>query len=49
MKKWIAKRPDGNLAKSIPETYILEVPDPEYIDEALYEVPEVSYCWRVSC
>ena len=41
MKKWTVKRPNSRLATAIPETYIMDVPDPEYIEEALYDTPEV--------
>lgn len=41
LKKWGAKHPEGVIAKSVPETYLLSVDDVEYIDEALSDLPEV--------
>lgn len=41
-KKWAAKYPNGRLAAALPETWVLEVDDVDYIDEALCDVPEVS-------
>lgn len=41
LKKWAAKNPDGVIAKSVPETFLLSVDDVEYIDEALSDLPEV--------
>ena len=40
-KKWAAKHPGGRLARSLPETWPLQLDDVEYIDEALCDVPEV--------
>lgn len=40
-KKWAAKHPEGWLAKSVPESFIFELDDIEYIEEALCDVPEV--------
>ncbi|DBA82917.1 TPA: hypothetical protein ACH3X1_006707 [Trebouxia sp. C0004] len=40
-KKWAAKHPKGWLAKSVPESFIFELDDIEYIEEALCDVPEV--------
>lgn len=42
LKKWAAKHPGGLLAGAVPETFILEVDDVEYIDEALSDLPEAS-------
>ena len=41
-KKWAAKHPEGWLAKCVPESYIFELDDIDYIEEALCDVPEVS-------
>ena len=41
-KKWAAKHPQGRLARSLPETWPLQLDDVEYIDEALCDVPEVG-------
>lgn len=41
LKKWAAKHPAGVLAASVPESFVLEVYDVEYIDEALCDLPEV--------
>lgn len=41
MKKWAAKRPNGWIAKCTPESYILDVDDPMYLEEALCDIPEV--------
>ena len=41
LKKWIAKRPASPLTGCVPETHILSVDDPEYIDEAMSDLPEV--------
>lgn len=41
LKKWAAKHPGGLLAGAVPETFVLEVDDVEYIDEALSDLPEV--------
>lgn len=40
-KKWAAKHPEGWLAKSVPEAFIFELDDIDYIEEALCDVPEV--------
>ena len=40
-RKWAAKHPGGRLAAAVPETWPLELDDPEYVDEALCDVPEV--------
>ncbi len=40
-KKWAAKHPEGWLAKSVPESFIFELDDIDYIEEALCDVPEV--------
>lgn len=40
-KKWAAKHPDGWLARSVPEAFIFELDDIDYIEEALCDVPEV--------
>ncbi|KAK9826378.1 hypothetical protein WJX81_005431 [Elliptochloris bilobata] len=40
-RKWAAKHPGGRLAGAVPETWPLELDDPEYVDEALCDVPEV--------
>ena len=40
-KKWAAKHPHGWLAKSVPEAFIFELDDIDYIEEALCDVPEV--------
>jgi len=40
-RKWAAKHPAGRLAAAVPETWPLELDDPEYVDEALCDVPEV--------
>ncbi|KAL3152686.1 hypothetical protein ABBQ38_012281 [Trebouxia sp. C0009 RCD-2024] len=40
-KKWAAKDPNGWLAKSVPEAFIFELDDIDYIEEALCDVPEV--------
>ncbi len=40
-KKWAAKHPGGWLAKSVPESFIFELDDIDYIEEALCDVPEV--------
>ncbi|KAL3156286.1 hypothetical protein ABBQ32_012558 [Trebouxia sp. C0010 RCD-2024] len=40
-KKWAAKHPNGWLAKSVPEAFIFELDDIDYIEEALCDVPEV--------
>lgn len=34
--------PGGWVAGALPETYILELDDPEYLQEALCDVPEVG-------
>ena len=36
----MAKRPSSILVGSIPETYILDISDPEYFEEALCDLPE---------
>ena len=41
-RKWAAKHPGGRLAGAVPETWPLELDDPEYVDEALCDVPEVQ-------
>lgn len=41
-KKWAAKHPEGWLAKSVPESFIFELDDIDYIEEALCDVPEVG-------
>ena len=40
-KKWAAKHPEGWLAKNVPEAFIFELDDIDYIEEALCDVPEV--------
>ena len=42
LKKWSAKHPKGLLARSVPETYYMDVDDPEYFEEALCEIPEAG-------
>lgn len=42
-KKWAAKHPQGRLARSLPETWPLQLDDVEYIDEALCDVPEARF------
>lgn len=42
-KKWAAKHPWGWLAKCVPESYIFELDDIDYIEEALCDVPEVAF------
>ncbi|PVV03788.1 hypothetical protein BB560_001723 [Smittium megazygosporum] len=39
---YIAKHPESILSTAIPETYILDLDDPEYLDEALNECFEVQ-------
>lgn len=46
-KKWAAKHPEGWLAKSVPESFIFELDDIDYIEEALCDVPEVRFSKRV--
>lgn len=41
-KKWAAKHPNGWLARCVPESYIFELDDIDYIEEALCDVPEVN-------
>jgi tubulin--tyrosine ligase len=41
LRKFAAKRPDSILHKTIPETHIMTVDDPEYLEEALNDVYEV--------
>ena len=36
----MAKRPKSILVGSIPETYIMDISDPEYFEEALCDLPE---------
>lgn len=43
LAKWVAKHPEGFLSRSVPQTFILELDDPEYVDEALCDVPEVNF------
>ena len=43
LAKWAAKHPSGKLASGVPETYRLEVDHVDYIEEALCDVPEVTY------
>ncbi|CAD7701436.1 unnamed protein product [Ostreobium quekettii] len=40
LKKWSLKRPEGWIARSLPETHIMDVYHPDYLEEALYDVPE---------
>ena len=42
LKKWAAKHPHGRVAAGVPETFIFELDDIDYIEEALCDVPEVS-------
>ena len=41
LKKWVAKRPASPLAPALPETYVLQVDDVDYIEEAMADIPEV--------
>jgi hypothetical protein len=41
LKKWVSKRPASPLVGRVPETHILAVDDPDYIDEAMADIPEV--------
>lgn len=40
LKKWSTKHPSSILARAIPETHLFEVDHPDYIEEALSDVPE---------
>ncbi len=42
LKKWNAKHPEGLLARSVPETYYMDVDHPDYFEEALCEIPEAG-------
>lgn len=41
LRKYAAKRPDSILHKTIPETHLMTIDDPEYLEEALNDVYEV--------
>jgi hypothetical protein len=43
LHKFKSKRPRSILHRSVPETWPLDVHDPFYIEEALYDVPEVQH------
>lgn len=41
LKKWVAKRPTSPLVGRVPETHVLTLDDPDYVDEAMADLPEV--------
>ena len=47
LKKWAAKHPASRLAAATPETHILAVDDVDYIDEALSDLPEVRWQFKL--
>lgn len=42
LAKWVAKHPGCHLSRAVPQTFILELDDPDYVDEALCDLPEVQ-------